>query len=68
MNQRTRNIIANLLLGVAIFILGAFLARQFMAPPRPAWTKEYTGLALISAIASGLVRGRRWVRPFQRAD
>jgi hypothetical protein len=64
MTQRTRNIIANILLGVTILLIVAFVVQHFMAPPPPSWHKDLVGLGLASTIASDLVRGRllKWLR------
>ena len=59
MTQRTRNIIANVLLGVAVLFIVAFVAQRFMTPPRPSWHKDLPWLGLASVTASELARGRR---------
>jgi hypothetical protein len=59
MTQRTRNIVANILVGVSILLIVAFLAQRLMTAPRPSWHKDLAWLALASVIASELVRGRR---------
>jgi hypothetical protein len=58
MNQRARIIIANILLGLSIVCIVAFLVEHFMTPPRPFWHKDLAWLALAFVIASGVVRGR----------
>lgn len=59
MTQRTRNIIANILIGVSVLLVVAFLIQHFMTPSRPSWHKDLAWLALASVSASDLVRGRR---------
>ena len=59
MTQRTRNIIANILFGVSILCVVAFLVQHFMTVPRPPWHKDLSFLALAFVIASEGVRGRR---------
>ena len=59
MTQRTGNIIANFLIGASVLFIIAFVTQHFMTPPRPSWHKDLAWLALASAIASELVRGRR---------
>ncbi len=59
MNQQTRNIIANFLLGVTILFAVVFVVQHFMTPPRPSWHKDMAWLALASVMASELARGRR---------
>ena len=68
MTQRTRNIIANVLLGVSILFIVAFVVQHFMAPPRPSWHKDLVWLAIASVIASDLVRGRLWRWAMQKLD
>jgi hypothetical protein len=68
MTQRTRTIIANILLGVSILFIVAFLAQHFMTPPRPSWHKDLVWLGLASVSASELVRGRRRRRAMQNLD
>jgi hypothetical protein len=58
MTQRTRNIIANVLLGVSILLIAAFVAQHFMTPLRPSWHTDLAWLGIASMIASRLVRGR----------
>jgi hypothetical protein len=58
MTQRTRNIIANVLLGVGILTVLVFVAGHFMSDARPAWRKDMVFLGLAAASASRLVRGR----------
>ena len=57
MTQRTRNIIANVLIGLAVLFLVEFVVQHFMAP-RPSWHNDLVGWALAFVIASDLVRGR----------
>jgi hypothetical protein len=59
MTQRTRNIIANVMVGVTILLLVAFVTAHFMSASRPAWRKELPWLALAFVTASEIVRGRR---------
>ena len=59
MTQRTRNIIANIVLGVGVLFIIAFVAQHFMTPPRPSWHTDLPWLGLASVIASEVVRGRR---------
>jgi hypothetical protein len=68
MTQRTRNIIANVLLGVSILFIVGFLAQHFMTPPRPSWHKDLAWLGLASVSASELVRGRLRRRAMQNLD
>jgi hypothetical protein len=67
MTQRTRNIIANVLLGVGILTVVVFVATHFMTPPRPSWRKDMIYLGLAFVIASRPVRGRRQ-RAMQNLD
>jgi hypothetical protein len=67
MTQRTRNIIANVLLGVGILTIVVFVASHFMTPARPSWRKDLVWLGIASVIASGPVRGRRQ-RTMQNLD
>lgn len=60
MTQRTRNIIANVLLGVSFLFVVTFLVQHFMTPPRPAWHTDMVWLGLAAATAARIVRGRRW--------
>lgn len=66
MTQRTRNFIANVLLGVGILTVVVFVASHFMTSERPPWRKDLVFLGLASVIASGPVRGRR--RTMQNSD
>jgi hypothetical protein len=59
MTQRTRNIIANILVGVSILCVVAFIAQHYMTLPRPSWHKDLAWLAIAFVIASDLARGRR---------
>ena len=59
MTQRTRNIIANVLLGVGMLTIVVFVATHFMTPARPSWRRDLVWLGLASVIASRAVRGRR---------
>lgn len=68
MTQRTRNIIANTLVGMSILMIVTFLVQHFMTPPRPSWHKDLVWLALASVIASEPVRGRRRRRAMQNVD
>jgi hypothetical protein len=68
MTQHTRDIIADVLLGVAILTVVVFIATHFMPPPRPAWRRDSVFFGLASAIASSLVRGRRGTRAMQTPD
>ncbi|HEY4131705.1 MAG TPA: hypothetical protein VGM50_13890 [Gemmatimonadaceae bacterium] len=58
MTQRTRNIIANVFIGISILMVVAFVVQHFTSPPRPTWHKELASLALAFVIASEIVRGR----------
>lgn len=58
MTQRTRTIIANILLGVSILMIVAFIAQHFMTPARPSWHKDLAWLGIAGMSASRLVRGR----------
>jgi hypothetical protein len=61
MTQRTRNIIANVLIGMSILMVVTFVAQHFMTTPRPPWHRDLAFSALAVVIASELVRGRsRW--------
>lgn len=68
MTQRTRTIIANLLLGASILFIVAFLAQHFMTPARPSWHKDLAWLGLASVSASEIVRGRFRRRAMQNLD
>ena len=68
MNQRTRNIIANVLLGVAMIFVVVFIVQHFMTPPHPSWHGDMVMLALASVIASDLARGRGRRRTMQKPD
>jgi hypothetical protein len=59
MTQRTRNIIANVLLGVGILTIVVFVASHFMTTERPSWRKDLVWLGIASTVASRPVRGRR---------
>jgi hypothetical protein len=59
MTQRTRNIIANILLGVGVLFIVAFVVQHFMASPRPSWHTDLPWLGLAAVIGSEVVRGRR---------
>jgi hypothetical protein len=59
MTQRTRNIIANVLLGAGILTVIVFIVTHFMTSPRPPWRRDISFLALAFVILSGAVRGRR---------
>ena len=59
MTQRTRTIIANVLIGVSVLLVIAFLTEHFMSESRPSWHKDLAWLALACTIASEIVRGRR---------
>ena len=58
MTQRTRNIIANVFLGLTVLFAVTFVAQHFMTQPRPSWHNDLPWLALAFVIASDLVRGR----------
>jgi hypothetical protein len=60
MTQRTRNIMANVLLGVGILTVVVFTATHFMSAARPTWRRDMVWLGLASVIVSRYVRGRRW--------
>ena len=68
MTQRTRNIVANVLLGVTVLLILEFVRQHFMTPPRPSWHNDLVGLALASVIASDLVRGRWRRRAMPKPD
>jgi len=68
MIQRTRNIIANTLLGVSILCIVAFVAQRLMTAPRPPWHKDLAWLGLASVTASEIVRGRMRRRAMQTPD
>ena len=68
MTQRPRSIIANILVGVSILFIVAFLAQHFMTGSRPSWHKDLAWLGLASVTASELVRGRRRRRATQNLD
>ncbi len=68
MTQRTRNIVANILLVVSILFVVAFLAQRFMTPPRPSWHKDLVWLGLAAVIAAEIVRGRTRRRTAQTPD
>jgi uncharacterized membrane protein len=68
MTQRTRNIIANILLGVTVIFLITFVVQHFMTPPRPSWHGDLVWLAVIGVSASEIVRGRRRRRAMQDPD
>ncbi len=68
MTQRTRNVIANVLLGVSILFIVVFVAQHFMSSPRPSWHKELAWSAPILVVASDLVRGRLRRRTMQKVD
>ena len=68
MTQPTRNTIANVLLGVSILFIVAFLAQHFMTPPHPSWHKDLAWLGLASVSASELVRGRLRRRTMQNLN
>jgi len=68
MNQRTRNIIANILVGLSILFIVVFLAQRFMTSPRPSWHKDLAWLGLASVIASEIMRGRTRRRTMQTPD
>jgi hypothetical protein len=57
MTQRTRNIMANVLLGVAVLTVVVFIATHFMSPARPSWRRDLVFLGLACVIASRPVRG-----------
>ncbi len=65
MTQRTRNIIANVLIVVSVFCIVTFVVQHFMTTPRPTWHRDLASLALGFVIASELVRGRRRRRAMQ---
>ena len=58
MTQRTRNVIADVLLGVTVLFAVEFVVQHFSSPPRPSWHNDLVGWALAFVIASDLVRGR----------
>lgn len=58
MTQRTRNIIANVLIVVSIFCIVTFVVQHFMTTPRPSWHRDMVWLALAFVIAADIVRGR----------
>ncbi|HEY4216462.1 MAG TPA: hypothetical protein VGM67_04960 [Gemmatimonadaceae bacterium] len=69
MTQRTRNIIANILIGVSILCIVTFVVQHFMTTPRPPWHKDLAWLAIAFVIASDLARGsRRRRRAMQNPD
>ena len=57
MTQRTRNIIANVLLGVGLITIVVFIVTHFMSPTRPPWRRDLVFLGLACAMASQPVRG-----------
>lgn len=57
MSQRTRTIIANVLLAIAALMVVMFIVEHFMAT-RPAWHRDLAFSAVSIAVASRLVRGR----------
>ena len=59
MTQRTRSIIANIVLGVSLLFIVAFVVQHFMTPPHPSWHKDLPWLALAFVSVSEVVRGRR---------
>ncbi|MEO7041491.1 MAG: hypothetical protein ABI035_04450 [Gemmatimonadaceae bacterium] len=67
MTQRTRNIIANALLGLTVLFAVTFVVQHFMTQTRPYWHNDLVWLALASVIASDLVRGR-FQRTRQKLD
>ena len=68
MTQRTRNIIANVLLGVTVLLIVEFVRQHFMAAPHPSWHNDLPWLALAFVIASDLVRGRLRRRTMPKPD
>lgn len=68
MIQRTRIITANVLLGVSVLFIVAFVVQHFQTPPRPSWHKDLAWLALAFAIASEPLRGRARRRAMQNLD
>ncbi len=70
MTQQTRNVIANVLLGVSFLMVVAFVVQHFMTSPHPSWHKDLVWLALAIVIASDVVRGRlrRRRRAMQKVD
>jgi hypothetical protein len=68
MTQRTRNIIANILLGASIVTVIVFVVTHFTSPARPPWRRDLVFLGLAAAGAVGPVRGRHWRRAMQAPD
>jgi hypothetical protein len=67
MTQRTRNIIANVLLGAGALAVVVFTATHFMSGARPSWRRDMVWLGVAAVIVSRYVRGRRW-RAVQGSD
>jgi hypothetical protein len=59
MPQRTRNILANVLLGAGVLTVVVFVVTHFMSPSRPSWRKDLVFLGLACVMASKPVRGGR---------
>ena len=59
MSQRTRDIIANVLLGAGALIVIVFIVTHFMAQPRPSWRNDMLWIGLACLIIARPMRGRR---------
>ena len=68
MTQQTRNIVANVLLGVGVLIIIGFVASHFMTQTRPSWRTDLVWLGIASVSVSRLVRGRPQRRATQNLD
>ena len=58
MTQQTRRMLANVLLGVSLLCILAFVIQHFMTSPRPAWHNYLVWVALACTWAAHFARGR----------
>jgi hypothetical protein len=68
MTQRKRSTMANVLLGVSILCIGAFVVQHFMPSTVQTWHKDLAWLALAFATASEVARGRLRRRAMSNGD